>query len=382
MRLKVRFPAVNPEVYEMPATCPHGCGGTYFVRHGQRGQVKQLRDPQYDWVLVYRYRCVNCDHTFRVYPQGVLPGTQQSARLKGLVVTLYALGLSYGAIEDFTTGLGCGIGKTTAYNDVQAAGGVARQQRQQQVQAGGTRPVVGAEATYVQVKGQKVGIEVVVDDSTGELLGLDIITSENSDEILEVIQEVRGQVKGAVLVTADHGAYQEVVDDLGVAHQLCRSHIQRNTDDLADSLSRQLERQEPPPPDTELTPEQLQADLEQLQQLVRERPADGEEQLEQLYDQYKDVPVPAPHTKHSVWYRMRMLVTRLWQRWRKFTLDQRRDDLDGTNNAAERLIGWWIKERYRTMRGYKREESIKNVVTLTALMGAQPGYFDLATLVA
>jgi hypothetical protein len=28
--------------------------------------------------------------------------------------------------------------------------------------------------------------------------------------------------------------------------------------------------------------------------------------------------------------------------------------MDGTNNGSERAIGWWIKERYRTMRGYKR----------------------------
>ncbi len=33
------------------------------------------------------------------------------------------------------------------------------------------------------------------------------------------------------------------------------------------------------------------------------------------------------------------------------------------------------------MRGYKRTESIRNVVTLTALIGAHPGYYDLAALV-
>ncbi len=42
---------------------------------------------------------------------------------------------------------------------------------------------------------------------------------------------------------------------------------------------------------------------------------------------------------------MRMLITRLWECWRRLTLDQRRDDLEGTHNAAERLRGWWIKER-------------------------------------
>jgi hypothetical protein len=131
-----------------------------------------------------------------------------------------------------------------------------------------------------------------------------------------------------------------------------------------------------------LTPEQVQADLAELQRLVRERPPDGEEQLAQLYDRYKDVPKPENRQRHSVWYRMRMAVTRLWLHWWDLTLDQRRGDLDGTNNACERLIGWWIKERYRTMRNYKRTESIRNVVTLTALIGACPGYYDLAELLA
>lgn len=92
-----------------------------------------------------------------------------------------------------------------------------------------------------------------------------------------------------------------------------------------------------------------------MQQLVRERPADGEAQLATLYDRYKDVPVPPAKTKHSVWCWMRMLVTRLWNRWRKLTLDLTRPELkmDGISNSSERLIVWWIKERYRTMRGYK-----------------------------
>jgi hypothetical protein len=77
---------------------------------------------------------------------------------------------------------------------------------------------------------------------------------------------------------------------------------------------------------------------------------------------------------------MRMLVTRLWERWQRLTLDQKRDDLDGTNNASERVIGWWIKERYRTMRGYKRAASVKNVVTLTARMGARSGHYDMTEL--
>jgi len=383
MRIQVRLPQVKPNEYELPETCPYGCGCKYFRRHGTQGQRKQLRDTRYTEVTVYRYQCVNCGRTFRVYPKGVLKGTQQSARLKGITVLLYVLGLSYGAVEDFTQALGCGIGKTMVYYNVQAAGGVSREQQKQQVHSGGQRAVVGADATYVKVKGKSVGIEVVVDDHTGELLGLEIITSEQSDEILELITKVMEEVEGEVLVSDDHGAYTEVVDVLAVEHQICRSHVKRNVDALAESLTRQLAREKTPPPqEADLSPEQLQDDLEHLKQLVRARPSDGEEQLATLYERYKDVPVPPVGTRHSVWYRMRMLITRLWNRWRNLTLDLMRGDLDGTNNSCERLIGWWIKERYRTMRGYKRAESIRNVVSLTAMLGAHQGAFDLTALIA
>jgi transposase-like protein len=382
MRLKVRFPKVEPQSYQLPETCPYGCGGQHYRRHGTKGEAKPLRDMGHAAVVSYRYACVRCGRTFRVYPQGVSKGAQQSVRLRAMTVLLYVLGLSYGAIEDFTHAAGCGVGKTTAYNNVQAAGSVARRKQQAVVQHGGKRAVIGADGTFVQVKGASVGLEVVVDDRTGELLGLDIIAGENHEQILGVIQGVVAAVEPEVLVSDDHGAYTEVVDVLGLQHQICRSHVKRNVDDTAESLRQHLAHPEPLPAGVTLTPEQVHADLAQLQRLVRERPADGEEQLAGMYERYTGVPVPPVGARHSVWYRMRMAVTRLWLRWRRLTLDQRRPDLDGTNNASERLVGWWIKERYRTMRGYKRTESIHNVVTLTARIGAHPGYYDLAELVA
>ena len=41
---------------------------------------------------------------------------------------------------------------------------------------------------------------------------------------------------------------------------------------------------------------------------------------------------------------------------------------------------WWVKERYRPMRGYKRPESVLNVSSLLGWLGSQPGG-ELAELV-
>ena len=67
-------------------------------------------------------------------------------------------------------------------------------------------------------------------------------------------------------------------------------------------------------------------------------------------------------------------------------MDARRQGqtLDGTNNVCERSIGWWIKERYRSMRGYKRSSSALNISRLTAYCGNRlnRGGLDLQTLFA
>lgn len=382
MRIGVRLPRVELTEYRQPQRCPYeGCGGRQFKAHGIKGEAKPLRDPHYHQVTAYRWRCVKCGRTFRVYPQGV-SNDQQSSRLKGLSVLLYVLGLSYGAVGDVLCAFNTPLAKTTVYLNVQEAGMAARQQQRQVVMQKGKRAVIGSDGTYVKVKGQEVGVQVVVDDATGELLGLEIIVSESTAAVLEVVRAVAEQVEAEVLVSDGLDSYRGVADELGLEHQICRSHVKRNVDDLANELRMQVGAGEPVPEEVDSSPERLLGDLVLLQWLVRARPADGEERLEVLYDRYKAAPQPKAGQRHTVWYRLRMMITRLWERWRRLTLDQRRDDLDGTNNSSERCIGWWLKEHYRVMRGYKRTESIRNVFTLTAHMGARSGNYDMGTLYA
>jgi hypothetical protein len=86
---------------------------------------------------------------------------------------------------------------------------------------------------------------------------------------------------------------------------------------------------------------------------------------------------------------MRMLFLDRWNLWRRLTRYRtwqgpQGETIDGTNNHTERGIGWWIKERYRTMRGYKRSKSAVNVSRLLAWCGnhLDRGGADLALLLA
>ena len=96
-----------------PSRCP-SCKGETFQRWG--GRRKAVRDPQVKQVLVYRYRCCHCHHTFRHYPEGV-DQAQQSQRLRKLAAIGWALGLSYRGIAAVFAAFGVGIGRMSAWRD-------------------------------------------------------------------------------------------------------------------------------------------------------------------------------------------------------------------------------------------------------------------------
>ena len=95
MRLQLLLPKVEPKEISIPPECVHeGCGSKEVQMH--QSVVKPLRDTKYTSVEVYRYRCLKCGRTFRVYPKGV-SNAQVSDRVKGLAVMLYLLGLEPGS---------------------------------------------------------------------------------------------------------------------------------------------------------------------------------------------------------------------------------------------------------------------------------------------
>ena len=70
MRLRLILPRVEPTEITPPLICPYeDCEGRHFELHQKVD--KAIRDTVYDDVIAYRYECLRCKRTFRVYPQGV-----------------------------------------------------------------------------------------------------------------------------------------------------------------------------------------------------------------------------------------------------------------------------------------------------------------------
>jgi hypothetical protein len=298
-----------------------------------------------------------------------------SQRLIGLAIMLYVLGLSYGAVALVLEALGIGIGKTSVYRGVQAAAEKVPGMRQSKLLEGYRAKAVGADVTSVRCNGKWLPLGISVDAINGLTLSIDKLPGEEAAD---------------VLVTDDADAFKIVSDETGRAQQVCKSHVGANTDALVDELSAILQVGQDHSLETiGVTSEQALADLAVLKKLIHTRQAGDQSQLEQMYDRYAHARKPAKANRFGVAYRMRNLFLDRWNLWPRLTFYRNWKDeyghlkLDGTNNHCERAIGWWIKERYRSMRGYKREQSALNVSRLIAFAGNHLSRgLDLASLIA
>lgn len=388
MRLQIILPRVEPGQIKPPRQCPQsGCQGRHF--QFLQAVKKPVRDTVYEAVMAHRYKCLRCGQTFRVYPTGV-SRDQVSQRVKGLGVMLYLLGLSYGAASIALEALGVYLAKSSIYEAVQAAAEKVPGLKRAQVFSQVKTPVLGADVTSVKCNGQWLPLGLSVDDLTGIVLSVDQLPAEDAVRLKAWLEPIAEAVEAEVLVSDDADGFKTVADELGLDHQVCKSHVQRNTDELVDQLLLVAEQ------DADgslaaigLSPAQALADLDQLRQLVHTRQPQDQAQLETLHQRYLAATPPASGQKASLAYRLRLLFLDRWNLWTRLTYYRtwqgaEGETIDGTNNGAERAIGWWIKERYRTMRGYKRPRSAVNVSRLLAWAGNHLGRggADLGLIVA
>ena len=391
MRLKLLPPPLLPDVSADVGGCPYAaCGG----RHVQLRQAvaKPLRDTVLTEVVARRYQCLRCGRTFRVYPVGVGPD-HTSARRRGVAVMFYVLGMSYGAVATALAALGFPLSKVAVYNAVQAAGAAVPGLRREAVRHGGGRVAgLGADLTSVRGKGRWLTVGVGVDAVAGLALTVDLLPNGEAETLARWVRELAAAVGAEVLVSDDADGFKTAADDGGLGHQVCKAHVVRNTEAWGQAIAPALAADA----DGSLAalgvaPAQAVADCRGLLGLMAERrptPA-ASARLAAIHRRYLGAPVPARGEAACLAYRLRLFSLDRWNLWRRLTFYRgwtgpAGEQLDGTNNACERAIGWWVKERYRSMRGYKREASVLNVSRLIAAMGnalGGPG-FALADVVA
>ena len=210
-------------------------------------------------------------------------------------------------------------------------------------------------------------ISVAVDAAGGDVLDVELVDSEAAAARRPFLTQLKAEYGMEVLVSDDQDSYRTLTDELGVAHSICRAHVNRNV-------------------------ARIVAELEYLQELIALRLHDGAAQLNGFLRRYQAAPPPAKGQKASLWYRLRLAILHWSNQWQRLTSDLQWNHrhantptaprLDGTNNVAERAIGCWIKDRYRTMRTFKRTASVRNLAQLIPFLAATHSQPSLAALLA
>jgi transposase-like protein len=301
---------------------------------------------------------------------------QISKRVNGMAVMLYVLGLSYGAVEIALSSLGMGIGKTRVYRAVQAVVRQVPGLKREKLLGEYKTKVVGADLTSVCCKGKWLTVGIAVDAINGMVLSIDQLAGQDAQQLQAWLEPILDAVDADVVVSDDADAFKQVSDQTGRSQQVCKSHVVRNTDALIEELSAVIEAgQDHSLEAIGVTPQQALEDLAALKEMIHSRRPEEQSRLEEIYLRYANARKPGKGKKYDLAYRLRNLFMDRWNLWPRLTFYRTWKDedgnemIDGTNNHCERAIGWWIKERYRSMRGYKQEQSALAISRLIALAG-------------
>lgn len=337
----LKLPGVKTECGR-PMRCP-SCKGETFQRWGK--QVKTIRDPYLKQVIVSRYRCCQCKHTFRHYPEGV-DQAQQSQRLRRLAALCWVLGLSFRGIAGVFAVFGVGISRMTAWRDEQEwAQQLKRQRMNKKVR------VLGLDGAYVRGWGETRAVLVAVDLGTEQPIALGYVDEKDPQAVRRWLTPIVQQLGVSVIVTDDLATYRVVAGKLDLEHQVCQFHVRRWVGKTLHELCETL-------------PEEWVWVLAEIKQLLGELPIEGSRRLLELYKQIPQRFASQADTPLTPLEKLRLLLIRLSDHWPTYRVFDWQQDVPWTNNGTERVIGR-MKMRSRTVRGYKSEPTM-----LAGLMAA------------
>jgi transposase-like protein len=229
-----------------------------------------------------------------VYPQGV-SRAHTSQRVQGLAVRLYLLGLSYGAVALALEALGVYGCNSRVYDAVQQAAARLPGLKREAVFAEVRTPALGSDVTSVKCQGQWLLLGLSVDALSGLVLTLDGLAGADAATLQTWVAPIAAAVGAQVLVSDDADTFKTVADELGLAHQVCKSQVQRNTQALIETWKPLAER------DAHgclaalgVTRAQAVADLERLGALVHSRLPGQQSELRSLHLRYLQAQPPSP----------------------------------------------------------------------------------------
>jgi len=111
----LRVQLIDNHLPQRPLSCPY-CGSQILQRWGQ--VKKSILDTEAFESNISRYRCYDCQRTFRRYPAGV-DRAGHSQRIRNLAALSCALGMSCREVGEVFSQLGVPLSRMTVWRDAQ-----------------------------------------------------------------------------------------------------------------------------------------------------------------------------------------------------------------------------------------------------------------------
>jgi len=198
----------------------------------------------------------------------------------------------------------------------------------------------------------------VVDFSDGCLLEVELIDENDVDAVKALIKDLEASYGIELWVSDEHTSYPKAIRP--DRHLLCTTHFKKN------KLRRVRELR------AEAKSESMKRDLDELEQLLRESPPDGQMSARKIYLRQRRVRRPAKGKRASPASRLKALAREVYEKWDRVWQQ--------TNNATERSIGQCLKIRSKQMRGFKEPEHIRGFAQLRGWMYEQADKVELGCL--
>jgi hypothetical protein len=192
--------------------------------------------------------------------------------------------------------------------------------KREQVFAGVKTPALGGDLTRVKCKGEWLPLGLTIDAISGLALTIDALTAEDTKTLQTWIEPIAKSVGAEVVGSSDADGFKTVADETGLLHQVCKSHVKRNTEDLIDELRPLVARDADGSLQASgVSSSQALLDLERLDELVKSRQPEQAAELEAMHRRYLQAAPPKKGGVASVAYRLRLLYLDRWNLWGRLT---------------------------------------------------------------
>jgi hypothetical protein len=355
--LRYIIPALQ-ESAQVSRLCPY-CQQHSGVTHQHR--TLAVTDTRLGQVHKIRMRCSSCRRSWTCQPAGLQAHFPRSQRVRALNLLFYALGLSYEACAQVMSALGAVESDTSVYRDVVSAMTTVKQLHHR-----GKRRVrlAGIDATYQRLaqpfKAHHESLVMVVDFADGALLEVELLDEQDEAAVAALIKDLQAQYGIEDWVSDEHLTYETVIEK--AHHYLCTTHFKKNKLRRCRELQQQTKSQ------------RLQQAIQELEDLLRQAPADGQARAGEIYRRQKRVKRVAKGKRASPAARFKQLAREVYEKWERVW--------QHTNNATERMIGWSLKVRSKLMRGFKVKEHMVGFARLSGWMRGQGERVELGKLLA